>query len=43
MLQVSNFAKEFVWGATLLVVMGVAGLALRRRRAPATIAAPPKE
>lgn len=45
MLQVSNFAKEFVWGATLLVVMGLSGLGLRRRRraaprAPASTPAP---
>jgi simple sugar transport system permease protein len=32
MLQVSNFAKEFVWGATLLAVMGLSQVAWRRRR-----------
>lgn len=33
MLQFSNFAKELVWGLTLLVVMGLSEVRLRRRRA----------
>ncbi|MEM8551364.1 MAG: ABC transporter permease [Pseudomonadota bacterium] len=31
MLQISNFAKELVWGCTLLLVMGLSEVRLRRR------------
>jgi len=43
MLQVSNFAKEFVWGATLLVVMGLSAFGWRRRRSATIAPAPSKE
>jgi len=42
MLQFSNFAKELVWGLTLLIVMGLSEISLARRRkrqAPARAAA----
>ncbi len=35
MLQVSNFAREFIWGALLILVMIINTRTWRRRRAPA--------